>query len=205
MIIQLKFLQYYENVEVPQIPFSTGCSRFQLCYRSEYAQCKLCKSRRFHRAVLQWLLTSPLLCVDRCRNLSRQCRKSSRFRRRSSGQGCWHAVGVQKHSSSTRLAHVPVVVQRLVPMETVQLDGLEAWVAHYFDDELSLVFFFGPCTQVQGQGPCPQGRNPQNSVHPLACKDKLVHEVIRPHHHHHPPPPPPQPPSSDFLRVTFVW
>ena len=30
VIIQLKFLQYYENVEVPQIPSSTECSRFQL-------------------------------------------------------------------------------------------------------------------------------------------------------------------------------
>ena len=37
-------------------------------------------------------------------------------------------------SSSTSLVHVPVVMQRLVPMfQTVQL-GLEAWAAHYFDD-----------------------------------------------------------------------
>ena len=52
VIIQLKFLQYFENVEVPQIPSSTECSRFQLCYRGEHAQCKLCTSRRFHSAVL---------------------------------------------------------------------------------------------------------------------------------------------------------
>ena len=28
------------------------CSCFQLCYRDEYAQCKLCNYRRFHSAVL---------------------------------------------------------------------------------------------------------------------------------------------------------
>ena len=31
---------------------SIECSNFQLCFRGVYAQCKLCKSRRFHRAVL---------------------------------------------------------------------------------------------------------------------------------------------------------
>ena len=48
MIKQLMFLQYYENVEVPQIPSTTECSRFLLHYRGEYAQCKLCNSRRLH-------------------------------------------------------------------------------------------------------------------------------------------------------------
>ena len=43
VVVQLKFLQSYENVEVPQIPSSTEC--FQLCFRGEYVQCKLCKSR----------------------------------------------------------------------------------------------------------------------------------------------------------------
>ena len=43
VIIQLTFLQYFENVEVPQIPSSTECYRFQLYYRVVYVQCKLCK------------------------------------------------------------------------------------------------------------------------------------------------------------------
>ena len=57
-VIQLKFLQYYENVEVPQFPFrsSTECSNFQLCFTGVYAQCKLCKSWRNHRAVLRLFL-----------------------------------------------------------------------------------------------------------------------------------------------------
>ena len=41
VIIQLMFLRYFENLEVPQIPSSTECSRFQLYYRGVYVQCKL--------------------------------------------------------------------------------------------------------------------------------------------------------------------
>ena len=38
------------------------------------------------------------------------------------------------------LVHVPVVMQRLVPMvQTVQL-GLEVWAAHFIDDELWVFF-----------------------------------------------------------------
>ena len=51
MITQFMFLQYFEDVEVPQIPSSTECYRFQLYYRVEYVQCKLCKNRRCHTAV----------------------------------------------------------------------------------------------------------------------------------------------------------
>ena len=143
VIMQLKFLQYYENVELPQIPSSTECIRFQLYYRGEYVQCKLCSSGRFHSAVL-WEGCSPARCScdDRRWCWSRQCRNSSRYRRRSSGESCRYAAGVQKlrglrsYSSSTTLVHVPVVMQRLVPtVQTVQL-GLEAWAAHYLDDEL---------------------------------------------------------------------
>ena len=38
VITQLMFLQYFEDVEVPQFPSSTECSRFQLYYRVVYAQ-----------------------------------------------------------------------------------------------------------------------------------------------------------------------
>ena len=63
VIIQLVFLQYCENVEVPQIPSSTECSNFQLCFSGVYAQCKLCKSRRFHSAVLGQLVHAPVVAV----------------------------------------------------------------------------------------------------------------------------------------------
>ena len=52
ILMQLKFLQFYENVEVPQFPFLDRVVQLQLCFRGVYVQCKLCKSRRFHRAVL---------------------------------------------------------------------------------------------------------------------------------------------------------
>ena len=171
---QQKFLQNYENVEVPQIPSSTECFRFQLYYRGEYVQCKLCKSRRFHSAFLVKLFTRPLLCNDRCLGLdsaeklwrfcscsrwrllsrlrrwcwSRQYRKSSRFRRRSSGQGCWFSVGVQKLrrlrscSSSTSLVHVPVVMQRLVPM--VQTVLLVLRRGQLIISTMSFGYFLGP-------------------------------------------------------------
>ena len=56
VITQLNFLQYFENVVVPQFLSSTECSRLQLCFRGVHAQCKLCKSQRFHRAVLRRFL-----------------------------------------------------------------------------------------------------------------------------------------------------
>ena len=69
MFIQLMFLQSCENVEVPQIPFLTECSRFQLYYRGVYVQCKLCKSRRFTAQFLVRLFTCPLFFNDRCLGL----------------------------------------------------------------------------------------------------------------------------------------
>ena len=74
-IVQLEFLRYYENVEVPQIPSSTECSRFQLCYRGEYVQCKLCKSRRFHSAVLGQVVHAPVVVLRQVLGVG-QCRKT---------------------------------------------------------------------------------------------------------------------------------
>ena len=61
VIIQLLFLQYFENVEVPQVPSSTECYRFQLYYRVVYVQCKLCKNRRCHSAVLGQVVDAPVV------------------------------------------------------------------------------------------------------------------------------------------------
>ena len=41
---------------------STECFNFQLCFRGVYAQCKLCKSWSFHRAVLRRCLRA-LCCA----------------------------------------------------------------------------------------------------------------------------------------------
>ena len=74
VIIQLMFLQYYENVEVPQIPSSTECSRFQLYFRGVYVQCKLCESQRFHSAVLGQVVHAPVVVLRQVLGVG-QCRK----------------------------------------------------------------------------------------------------------------------------------
>ena len=63
VITQLMFLQYFEDVEVPQIPSSTECYRFQLYYRVVYVQCKLCKHRTFHSAVLGLVVHAPVVML----------------------------------------------------------------------------------------------------------------------------------------------
>ena len=50
-------------VEVPQIPSSTECYRFQLCCRVVYVQCKLCKNRRCHSAVLGQVVHAPVVML----------------------------------------------------------------------------------------------------------------------------------------------
>ena len=73
VIIQLMFLQYFEKV--PQIPSSTECCRFQLYYRGESVQCKLCKSRRFHSAVLGQVVHAPVVMLRQVFGVG-QCRKT---------------------------------------------------------------------------------------------------------------------------------
>ena len=100
VITQLLFLQYFEDVEVPQIPSLTECYRFQMYYRVVYVQCKLCRNRRCHSPVLGQVVLAPVVmlrqllgvgqcrfgavlggycharcsCDDRCLCWSRQCR-----------------------------------------------------------------------------------------------------------------------------------
>ena len=101
VILQLKFLHSYENEEVPQFPFLDRV--LQLPVVLQNVQCKLCKSWRFHRAVLRRCLRAvccaltgagdgqtvqkfvkfPRAFLDKVvlpvvmqdRRLSRQCRK----------------------------------------------------------------------------------------------------------------------------------
>ena len=79
VIIQLMFLQHFEDVEVPQIPSSTECSGFQLYYRVVYVQCKLCKNRRYHSAVLGQVVHAPFVMLRQVLGVG-QCRKLWKFR-----------------------------------------------------------------------------------------------------------------------------
>ena len=49
--------------------------------------------------------------------------------------------------------------------------------------ELRWGFCKGPVHRYRAGGPCPQGHGSHNLVPLLACKEKFVHQVIRPHHH----------------------
>ena len=80
VIIQLMFLQYFENVDVPQFPSSTECYSFQLFYRGVYVQCKLCISRRFHNAVLGQVVHAPVVMQRQVLLLVETVQKTVRFR-----------------------------------------------------------------------------------------------------------------------------
>ena len=43
---------------------------------------------------------------------------------------------------------------------------------------------WGPAQRCRAEGVMSTGTWPHNKVHLLACKDKLVRQIIRPHHHH---------------------
>ena len=75
VITQLMFLQYLEDVEVSQIPSSTECYRFQLYCRVVYVQCKLCKHRRCHKAVLGQVVHAPVVMLRQLLGVG-QCRKT---------------------------------------------------------------------------------------------------------------------------------
>ena len=97
VIMQLKFLHSYENVEVPQFPFLDRVLQLQLCFRGVYAQCKLCISWRFHRAVLRRCLRA------RCCALT------------GAGDGPDSAENREVSARVLGLGFMPVVMQRQVP------------------------------------------------------------------------------------------
>ena len=82
---------------------------------------------------------------------------------RGVAESCGKLRSFRSCSSSTSLVHVPVVMQRLVPMvQTVQL-GLEAWAAHYCDDEL--LFFLRALYRGTGPG----GRVHKDTAPTIRC------------------------------------
>ena len=66
---------------------STECSNFQLCFRCMYAQCKLCKSWIFHRAVLQRCLRA-LCCALTGAGDDPDSAENREVSARVLGQGC---------------------------------------------------------------------------------------------------------------------
>ena len=103
---------------------STECSNFQLCYRGVYAQCKLCKSWRFHRAVLRRCLRA-YCCALTGAGDGPDSAENREVSARVLGQGCL-----------TRCDARQGVVQTV--QKTVK-----------FPKVCELV---GPCAQVHGQG-----------------------------------------------------
>ena len=87
---------------------------------------------------------------------------------------------------------------RCVLAATIPAVAADSWrclrfVHHHGVRGLRRGSFWGPAHQVQDRESCPQGHGPHNQVQLLACIDKNMRQVIRPHHHHHPPPPHPHP------------
>ena len=76
---------------------STECSNCQLCGRGVYVQCKLCKSWRFHRAVL------------------RRCLRAHSCALSGAGDGPDSAENREVSASVLGLGSLPVVLQRQVP------------------------------------------------------------------------------------------
>ena len=66
---------------------STECSNFQLCFRGVYAQCKLCKSWSFHRAVLRRCLRA-LCCALTSAGDGLDSAENREVSARVLGQGC---------------------------------------------------------------------------------------------------------------------
>ena len=133
VIIQLTFLQYFENVEVPQIPSSSECSRLQLYYRGVCVQCKLCKHPRCHSAVLGQVAHAPVLLLRQVLGVG-QCRKLQlplmQFLVVSDTPVVFVTTGACVCPDSAEFIEI---------LQTVQL-GLEAWAAHFLDDELWVFF-----------------------------------------------------------------
>ena len=69
MITQGMFLQYFEDVEVPQIPSSTECYRFQFVLQSRVRTVQTAKNGDAPAQFLVRLFTRPLLCCDSCLGL----------------------------------------------------------------------------------------------------------------------------------------
>ena len=74
--MQLKFLQYYENVEVPQFPFLDSVLQLPVVLQRRVRVVQTVEKVEIPPCSLSTLFACPLLCVDRCRRWSRQCRKS---------------------------------------------------------------------------------------------------------------------------------
>ena len=76
VIMQLQFLHSYENVEVPQFPFLDRVLQLPVVLQRRVRAVQTVQKLEIPPCSSSTLFTCPLLCVDRCRRWSRQCRKS---------------------------------------------------------------------------------------------------------------------------------
>ena len=105
---------------------STECSNFQLCFRGVYAQCKLCKSWSFHRAVLRRCLRA-LCCALTGAGDGPDSAEIRKVSVRVLGQGCLVRCDarqevVQTVQKTVKIPHafLDMVVDRCWMVETVQ-------------------------------------------------------------------------------------
>ena len=163
VIMQLKFQEsFVDFYKVLQLQFIDRVVVISVASQSQGSQYKLCKTRDSTVQFFAKVLTCPCCaCRDNCGLpavagidmvvdvpvVAVRARGFLGLLSRAANCGA-SAVA----ASSTSLVHVPVVMQRQVPMvQTVQLDGPEVWAAHYFDDEL-WVFFLGPAHRCRAGG-----------------------------------------------------
>ena len=76
VILQLKFLHSYENVEVPEFPFLDRVLQLPVVLQRRLRAVQTVQKLELPPCSSSTLFTCPLLCVDRCRRWSRQCRKT---------------------------------------------------------------------------------------------------------------------------------
>ena len=125
---------------MPQIPFLDRVLQLAVVLQRRVRAVQSVQNRRFHRAVLRRRLRVPLLCVDRCRRWSRQCRKLLSFR-----SWCWLL---------DKVVDVPVLATSRVCRGSAVAVHRPVVAAHHGYDEPMRRLFRAVCTGArQGLSP----------------------------------------------------
>ena len=129
VIMQLKFLHYFENVEVPQFPFLDRALQIPVVLQRRVRAVQTVQNPEIPPCSSSTLFTCPLLCVDRCR-MSRQCRKLE---------------SPQLVLLLDKVVDVPVLATSWV-VEVRSCSSLTGVSAHHGYDELTRRLFRAVCT-----------------------------------------------------------
>ena len=140
VILQLKFLHSYENVEVPQFPFLDRVLQLPVVLQRRVRAVQTVKKLELPPCSSSTLFTCPLSCVDRCRRWSRQCRKIVKFphafldmvlARRCCNDRCRMVETVQKTVESPQLVLPSLSLSTAVSAAAMvsQMSGLRAILA----------------------------------------------------------------------------